>query len=169
MLAFAGWELIVRAGTGTFPLLHDTDSNAGAPFVGLFSAIANNFTHLTPGIGNIDVWVLDFTGLAVFVIAALLSLRATTAPVHERLALVFFVLEAVSLSSFVWGGYVDLRSLDEVYLMSVVILLGARDAIFTPRRRRILASCIAPAVAVLAMRRIVIMLEGASASGAGRQ
>ena len=44
-VVFAGWELVVKAATGVFPILSDSGKNAGLPFSAAFSAIAHNFAH----------------------------------------------------------------------------------------------------------------------------
>ena len=71
--------------------------------------------------------------LLVFAIAALLALRSSRAPVHERLALILFLVEICVVTPSTWSSTsADLRSFVEVYLMAVVVLLGRPRP---PRRR----------------------------------
>ncbi len=65
----------------------------------------------------------------MFVLAGLAVIAVTTAPAHERVAFVFFVLQLGLLSSQIWTStFGDGRSLIEPYLMALVLLLA------TPRR-----------------------------------
>ena len=94
--------------------------------------------------------VLSLAGFAV--------LMLTTAPGHERLAFVFFVLQLGLLSSQIWTStFGEGRSLIEPYLMALVLLVS------TPRRYLswpylgMIAACVLPALAVVARRRILYM------------
>jgi hypothetical protein len=58
---------------------------------------------------------------------------------------VAFVIELGVLSGVIWTGHADLRSIDEVYLFAVLIVLGP-----APRRLGVLAACAALAVVVAA-------------------
>ncbi len=55
-------------------------------------------------------------------------LVVTTAPVHERLAFVFFVLEVCLLSGQIWTACRDGRSMIEPFLLALILLLA------TPRQ-----------------------------------
>ncbi len=157
-VVFAGWELVVKAATGVFPILSDSGKNAGLPFSAAFSAIADNFAH--PGTpvpsapGAVIIWDIEFAVLALFAVAALLSLRATTIPVYERASFVVYLVVIFSLAPTNWDGYADLRSFVEVYLLAVLILLA------TPRRRLAslgpLAACAASLVILVALYRTQI-------------
>jgi hypothetical protein len=87
--------------------------------------------------------------LTVIVVAAVFSLLASTAPVHERIALVFYLAQTSILSAAIWDDLADLRQLYELYLFSIIILMAA------PRRRAWkLAVVAAPAVLVATGHRI---------------
>ncbi len=123
---FAAWQLVVYAFVGTFPLLADGGRNAGAPFVAPFEALKSNLSHVDMHSYNaIDVWLAELAVLLVFAVAALCSLQTSRAPVHERLALVLFLVEICVVTPSTWGSLsADLRSFIEVYLMAVIVLLG---------------------------------------------
>jgi hypothetical protein len=151
-VVFTGWELVVKAATGVFPILSDSGKNAGVPFSAAFSSIAHNFAHPgtpVPGApGAVIIWDIEFIVLALFALAALISLRATTVPVYERAALVVYVVTIFCLTPTNWDGYADLRAFVEVYLLAVLILLA------TPQRRlTALAACAAPLVVLVAVYR----------------
>jgi hypothetical protein len=157
-VVFAGWELVVKAATGVFPILSDSGKNAGLPFSAAFSAIAHNFAHPSTPVpsapGAVVIWDIEFVVLALFAVAALLSLRATTVPVYERASFVVYLVVVFSLAPTNWDGYADLRSFVEVYLLAVLILLAA------PRRRLAslgpLAACAASLVILVALYRTQI-------------
>ena len=129
-LFFVAWEVVLRFATGVIPIFQDSGKNAGAPFVAAFGAIGHNFGDVIreiPGApGAVIIWDLELLVLTLFAVAALASLRATTVPVYERLALVLYIIEIFCLSPTNWDGYADLRSFVEVYLLATLILLATR-------------------------------------------
>ncbi len=129
-LAFGAWQLVLRQVTGGFTLLASLGSNGtgGLPFSAFLHAVRVN-TGLVPSSTLADIWFLEVATLLIFAITAATALRATMAPAHERIAFVVFVVELGFLSHYVWAGLADLRSINEVYLFSVLVLFAA------PRRR----------------------------------
>jgi hypothetical protein len=144
---------------GEFPLLANTSRNLTAPFTALVDALKYNAHHInTAHLSPIDIAMLEYATLAVFVVAGLVVLAVTTAPGHERLAFVFFVLQLGLLSSQIWTStFGEGRSLIEPYLMALVLLLA------TPRRYMswpylgMILACVLPALAVVARRRTLYM------------
>jgi hypothetical protein len=94
--------------------------------------------------------------LALFAVAALLSLRSTNAPVPERLAFLLYLIEICVVQPSTWSSLdADLRSFIEVYLLAAVILLG------TPRHRLrswlpYLGVLLVPALIVVTQRRLTL-------------
>jgi hypothetical protein len=78
-----------------------------------------------------DINLIEFIALAAFVVAGLLVLRSTTAPLHERVAFVGFVLvELVIASGQFWDSvFGDGRTYIDAFLLAVIMLLA------TPSRR----------------------------------
>ncbi len=148
--AFAAWQVAVHVVVGQYPILTDATDNSAGPLVPLVHSVD---THLRSAASlNPDslIWVVEMVVLTVFVLAGLTALRSTTAPVFERLVFVAYLLELFFLSASIWNGTVDLRSLDEVYLLAVVLLFGA------PRRNLVpMATVMAPIVVVVAGHRTV--------------
>jgi hypothetical protein len=144
---FAAWQLVLRAVTGRFILLASTRSNASRslPFGELAHAVRVNAALLWPPTGAAYIWFLELATLAVFAAMAAVSWRAAAGPVYERVAFVAFVIELGVLSGVIWTGHADLRSIDEVYLFAVLIMLGPGW-----RRLGVLAACAALAVVVAA-------------------
>ena len=144
---------------GEFPLLANSSRNLTVPFTALVDALKYNAAHInTAHLSPIDIAMLEYATLAIFILAGLAVLVVTTAPVHERLAFVFFVLQLGLLSSQIWTStFGEGRSLIEPYLMALVLLVA------TPRRYLswpylgLIAACVMPALLVVARRRILYM------------
>jgi hypothetical protein len=154
--AFAAWEAVVRLATGTIPLLADGGRNAGTPFIAPVQAFRHNLGHIhLHQFEQYDLWFLELAVLVAFALAALACLRSTSAPGHERLALVLYLVEICVVTPSTWNSLdADMRSFVEVYLLAVIILLG------TPRRRRLtwqlrsMAALMAPALILIVQRRL---------------
>ena len=157
---------MLKAATGTFPILSDSGKNAGLPFSAALHAVVHNYAHPTtpvPGApGAVIIWDIEFVVLVLFAVAAFCSLRATTAPVYERLSFVLYVIGMLSLTPTNWDGYADLRAFVEVYLLAVLIVLGV------PRRRLALlvplAVCATSLVITVALYRTQISLPARAGS-----
>ena len=127
VIAFGGWQLVLRATTGTFILLTGLRGNTGRglPFGEFAGAVRANAGLLWLPVGAAYIWFLEVATLGAFAGAALSSLRSATGPAYERVAFVAFILELGILSASIWTGHADLRSVDEIYLFAVLILLGS--------------------------------------------
>jgi len=144
---------------GEFPLLANSSRNLTMPFTALVDALKYDAAHInTAHLSPIDIALLEYATVAIFILAGLAVLRVTTAPGHERLAFVFFVLQLGLLSSQIWTStFGDGRSLIEPYLMALVLLVS------TPRRYLswpylgMIVACVMPALLVVARRRALYM------------
>jgi hypothetical protein len=154
--AFAAWEVVVKLATGSVPLLADGGRNAGAPFIAPLQAFRHNLGHIhLHQFEQFDLWFLELALLVAFSVAALLCLRSTSAPVHERLAFVLYLVEICVVTPSTWNSLdADMRSFIEVYLLAVIILLG------TPRRPRLawqissMTALMMPALILIVQRRL---------------
>jgi hypothetical protein len=157
-VAFAAWQVVVKAATGRVPLLADSGRNAGKPFVAPVKALAHNLGHISLNpFDQYDVWLLELAILVVFAVAALLSLRSTSVPVHERLAFVLYLVEICVVTPSTWNSLdADLRSFIEVYLLAVIILLGTPLRSLATRLLPWLAALTLPALVVVTQRRLTI-------------
>jgi hypothetical protein len=146
VVAFCGWQLVLRAVTGTFILAASVGSNSGGalPLGGFADAVRLNLRLLAVPTGAAYIWFLEVATLVAFVVAALAALRSAAVPGYQRVAFAAFIIELGGLSAGIWTGHADLRSIDEVYLLAVLILLGAG------RRLGALAWCAGAAVIVAA-------------------
>jgi hypothetical protein len=148
-IVFVAWQAVVYQVTGSVALAADTSSNTGLPGQAMVHAVIHNVSHLGPHAVATDAWVVEFVVLLILVVMAAAELRATTAPVQERVAFGFFIVELFVLSPLIWNGVADLRSLDEVYLFAMLVLLGSRRRLLVP------ALVLAPALLVVAAHRAV--------------
>ncbi len=152
-VAFAAWQVVVKAATGSVPLLADGSRNAGPPFIAPFLAFRHNFAHIhLHQFEQYDLWFGELAILVCFSVAALLCLRATSAPGHERLAFILYLVEICVVTPSTWNSLdADMRSFIEMYLLAVVILLG------TPRRT--LGAWVLPEMAALTMPALIVITQ----------
>jgi hypothetical protein len=158
--AYGALQLVVRfVIKGQFPLLASGDRNLAVPFTAMLRALKHDLGHInTAHLSPIDISLLEYVTLGIFVLAGLAVLRVTTAPAHERLAFVFFVLQLGLLSSQIWNStFGEGRSLIEPYLMALVLLLATPRRYLPGRYLGLIAACVIPALLVVARRRILYM------------
>jgi hypothetical protein len=124
VLLQAAEHVVVKGKSGG---VADVTSNFTLPFKAMVPAIVRDFrlmswTHL----GMYDINLIEFIALAAFVVAGLLVLRSTTAPVHERIAFVGFILvEMVLASGQFWDSvFGDGRTYIDAFLLAVIMLLA---------------------------------------------
>ena len=154
LLVFTGWQLVLRAATGTLIAASDLGDNAhgGLPFTQFVDAIRVNAGQLAVSSIDAYIWFAEVATLMMFVVAALVSLRSTTVPGCERVAFVAFIIELGILSNQIWTGHADLRSLDECYLLAVLILLRSPVKRLWP-----VATCAAVTVVIVATHQVLLM------------
>lgn len=106
----------------------DATSNLTLPFKALVPGVYRDITHL--GFTHMDVLydynLIEFIALAVIVVAAFLYIRASVAPVHEKVAFAFFVLvEMVIASGQFWDStFGDGRTYIDAFLLAVIVLVA---------------------------------------------
>jgi hypothetical protein len=144
---------------GEFPLLANSGRNLTVPFTALVDALKYNAAQLnTAHLSPIDIAMLEYATVAIFIVAGLAVLFVTTAPGHERLAFVFFVLQLGLLSSQIWTStFGDGRSLIEPYLMALVLLVATPRRYLSGPYLGMIAACVLPALLVVARRRALYM------------
>ena len=144
---------------GEFPLLANGDRNLALPFTAMIDALKFDIRHInTAHLSPIDIALLEYATLGIFVLAGLAVLLLTTAPAHERLAFVFFVLQLGLLSSQIWTStFGEGRSLIEPYLMALILLLATPRQYLSWRYLGPITACVIPALLVVARRRILYM------------
>jgi hypothetical protein len=144
---------------GEFPLLASGSRNLSLPFTAMLDALKYDIGHIsTAHLSPIDIALLEYATLAIFILAGLAVLLVTTAPPHERLAFVFFVLQLGLLSSQIWTStFGDGRSLIEPYLMALILLLATPRQYLNWRYLGLIVACAAPVLAIVARRRILYM------------
>jgi hypothetical protein len=149
IVAFAGWQWVVYAVTGSFALAADTKSNSGPVLDAALHAVIRNLSNVSIHAAAVDAWLIELAVLLLFIGLAAMARRSSLVPAHERLVLVLFVIELFILSAGIWNGLSDLRSLDDVYLASVLVLLGSSRRLILP------AAALSPALLIVAVHRTV--------------
>jgi hypothetical protein len=143
---------------GTAGGVADASANLTWPFTALVAGLDRDlhrmsWTHL----GRYDYNLIEFLALTGFVVAGFLVLRSTTAPIHERVAFIgFVVLELVIASSQFWYSvFGEGRTYIDAYVMAVVLLLATPDRVLKNRHLAWLAAAVVLALLVVARRRIL--------------
>jgi hypothetical protein len=144
---------------GEFPLLASGGRNLSVPFKAMTDALTFDLRHVsTAHLSPIDIALLEYATLGIFVLAGLAVMLVTTAPAHERLAFVLFVLQMGLLSSQIWTStFGDGRSLIEPYLLALILLLATPRQYLSWRYLSLITACILPALLIVARRRILYM------------
>ena len=145
---------------GEFPLLAATPpATCAVPFTAMIDALKYDIGHInTAHRARFDVSLLEYATLAIFIAAGLAVLTVTTAPMHERVAFVFFILQLALPSSQIWTStFGDGRSLIEPYLMALILLLATPRRYTSWRYLGPITACVLPALLVVARRRILYM------------
>jgi hypothetical protein len=151
-------ELAARfALKGEFPVLSDNSRNLTTPFTAMIDGLRVAVHNINTGhLGLYDIALLEYVTLALFILGGLLVIVVTQAPVHERIAFVFFVLELGLLSSQIWSStFGDGRSMIEPYLFALILLLATPKRYLNTYRLAAIAAVIIPALAIVARRRIL--------------
>ncbi len=123
LAGFASWQVVVYSVTGHAPLVSSRQANLGLPFSGVIDGFRFHFEAI-PSRASF-IWFGELAVLIVLMVAAAVSVRRSSIPIHERLAWVAVVVLAISTARGIWLGDVGFRSLDDVYLFSWLVLLGS--------------------------------------------
>lgn len=125
-VVFAAWQLVIYGVTGSIALATDSGRNAGLPFAAPLRVLAHNVRHMTADLsGQYDLWVLELTALVFVAIAAIVTMRASRAPAHEKLMLPLYILEICMVNPNTWSSVNSaMRSFIELYLVAVILLLS---------------------------------------------
>jgi hypothetical protein len=137
----------------------DTSRNLNTPFRSMFHWIRFDAVHMSWSVmGQYDYNMLEYVTLAIFILAGFAVIVVTTAPLHERIAFVFFALELGLLSDQIWNStFGDGRSLIEPFLFALILLLATPKRYLNRYRLAAIAACAAPALIMVARRRVLYM------------
>jgi hypothetical protein len=121
MLVYTCWEFIGWRAYGSIPLRTDSTNNVTIPFVSAAVAIGH-YVRLLPS-EHALIWWAEFVGLGLIVVTAGTVLRRSRARSHEKWAWALATLLCVCLSRVLWLSHADFRGFEDLYVMSVVLLL----------------------------------------------
>jgi hypothetical protein len=159
-IAYGIVELAARfALKGQFPVLGDNSRNLSTPFAAMIDALRYDFRNIdTSHLGMIDINLLEYATLFIFVAAGIAVIVVTTAPIHERIAFVFFTFEVCLLSNLIWSSvFGDGRSMIEPFLFALLLLIATPKRYLNSYRLASIAVWALPALAVVTRRRILYM------------
>lgn len=132
LVAFCAWQAVCRLQTGEVPLLASRGRNLVLPGQDLAPA-AVGWVRGAAALDRASLIDLgQFTALAVVVVLAGWSLRRSSAAVGLKAAWGVSLLLVLSLSASVWRGPADFRTASELYLVSVLLLLGSTRSLRVP-------------------------------------
>jgi hypothetical protein len=144
--------------------LSDITQNFTLPFKAMVPALYDDIRQLSwTHLGTYDYNLIEFIALAAFVVAGLLVLRSTTAPVHERVAFVFFILGEMVLASWqIWGStFGEGRVYIDTFLLAVVVLLATPRVAHSPdataSRRLVIANKHLGVAAAIAAATLIVI------------
>jgi hypothetical protein len=106
----------------------DVLSNLTLPFRALVPGVYRDIKDLSwTHLGMYDYNLIEFIALVVIVVAAFAVIRSSTAPLHEKVAFVGFVLvEMVIASGQFWDStFGDGRTYIDAFLLAVILLIAA--------------------------------------------
>ena len=128
--AFVAYQGVAWARTGSISVLSSDRANRGAPFAGLVAGIRHYFGAVPQH--DAVIWWGELFVLAVMVTGAAWCVRTSRVLLHERLAWIGYAVLAVLLQRDIWLGDVGLRSLDDLFLFSGIVLLHSRHRLRIP-------------------------------------
>lgn len=146
---FVGWQVAVATQVHHLPITTSGQHNIGVPFVGLARGIAH-YASAFPDHASL-FWFGELAVLAVVVSAAASAYTARSVLAHERVAWVLYGVLALSLASGIWLGDVGFRSLDDLYVLSCLLVLHR------PPRLRASAPFIAAAWVVVVVELVRVL------------
>ena len=146
----AGWQLVLRHSTGTFPVLSSANNNVGPPFVGLVRSVTHWFTGGTHGLVKGALIALQvFAGLIL--IGAAVANRKVRFPA-ELLACVVTAIVVLCGTSYVWPQF-DLRNTTDAMALAWLVVLERVKV----RELRLLVMLIGPVVGLTMLWRIAVI------------
>jgi hypothetical protein len=119
VVGFALWQMLLLVATGRLPIYKSGGENLGIPVVGLVHGITH-YLSLFPSTAS----ALWFGELAVLIVLIVGTTRLRShAPRELRVLWVVSIVLGACAATGIWLGDVGFRSLDDIYLMSWVVLL----------------------------------------------
>lgn len=145
-VAFCAVQLWLYEATGSVAGKSGAQGNFATPLTAVWHALSTYVRH--PFHLADAIWLGELAVLGLVVVVALINLRRTSALVHERVAFLFLLGLALSLSGEVWNGQADFRSFAPLFEIAGVVLLGSR------RRLGLLALVVGVAFLVTYIHRV---------------
>jgi hypothetical protein len=116
---FVLWQFVLLAGTGNLPIFESGGENLGVPLIGLWHGIVH-YVGAFPDVAA-TLWLGELVVVSVLVVSAARLRRHTPAELQVMWAVT--VALGLCAATGIWLGDVGFRSLDDIYLLSWVVLL----------------------------------------------
>ena len=149
LTAFVVWQAVAGSAVGQLPLTASSRHNVGLPFAGVVRGV-HHYASLFPSHAS-ELWFAEIVVLGVVVASAARRVRGSVAPAHERIAWAAYGVMTVCLSPGIWLGDVGFRGLDDLYVLSCLVLLASS------RRARWVAPLVAISWVVVAVQLIIVI------------
>jgi hypothetical protein len=119
VVGFVLWQLALLVDTGNLPIFESGGENLGVPFVGLFHGI----THYLGAFPDFAaaLWLGELVVIVTLVVSVAMLRKGT--PAEFQILWVVSVVLGLCAATGIWLGDVGFRSLDDIYLLSWVVLL----------------------------------------------
>jgi len=147
ILAAAGWQVVLRHATGSFPVLTSANNNVGPPFIGLVSSVTHWFTGGTHGLVKGALIALQVV-VGFVLIGAAVAKRKVRFPA-ELLSCVVTAVVVLCGTSYVWPQF-DLRNTTDAMALAWLVILERVNV----KELRLLVLLIGPVVGLTMLWRI---------------
>lgn len=141
---FVVWQIVVAMALGRLPLSGDVSSNlgtfllspikgvivhfdslVGSPIVfGVTTKILGLPTHIFGLTINV-LWFVQLIVIAVVTVLAGLNFKVSKIPIYEKISWVITLVLTLSISEATWNNSAYFRSIDMLWLLSILIYTGA--------------------------------------------
>lgn len=140
---FVVWQIVVATALGRLPLSGDVSSNLGtfilSPIQGvivhfdslvggpiIFSVTTKIFglqTHIS-GLSIEALWFVQLIVISIVAVLAGLNFKVSKTPIYEKVAWIITLVLTLSISGATWNNSAYFRSIDMLWLLSILIYAG---------------------------------------------
>ena len=121
--AYVAWQLVIWSVAGSLPLRSDSEDNVTYPFLAMGNAVWHYFQQLPSQ--HAVIWFAEAVTVALIVGLAAASLRVSRASTEEKVSWTISLILVLSLTKVIWSSHADFRGFEDLYVLSIVILLDS--------------------------------------------
>ncbi len=150
LMAYAAWQLWIFARWGKLAAAATSGNVLGFPFQGVGISLIQA-VHSAHGLHSFVL--IEFLFLGAMILLAAIALVQSAVDPGVKLAWLIYLALAASLSSAVWVDWSLMRGCEELIVLGLIIVIGARE-------RRLLPITFAPTLAIwLALAAYTMILQ----------